>query len=307
MRSIRWISGIVLGGALTWACAEEPSGPSALMSGQPFGLEDCRKTNLANLTPIWGCNAEITVSGPAGRSVAIGLAMTEWNNALASDAVQGIPSFIEHTQGTIDLEIVDDGNGLLWCGQVDQISTDPIQLKITMTADTTACTHEDGYKEVLIHEFAHVLGYDGVNAQKVLGVSEVSDHCAIHLEGVTGVNDKVCQHEVEYVYQAYDQRAGGSVNWGKDIVTGINMVSGPISIEEEETYQLTWDTLIFNRGQTRFRLAGSTTTSWATMPQQGVVSVDTAGLVEGLAWDLIRSSPPSLRHQPILRAPNLRS
>ena len=237
---------------------------------------------------LWDCNATIAVTGPSAGSADIQAAMDQWNTALASDAVRGIPRFV-WANGTPDLVIQGDSSGVV-CGHTFAIDT-PIVMNIN---SPTTCTHPDIYGRILIHEFAHVLGFNGTTAHTV-GVPGVSENCVINLPrpdttggnpaGSTspGVNTTVCQHEIEFIYQVYGQRQGGfdqTAFWDHPIVTGLRTTPASVTVDKGSSVQVTVNQLSFTRGQLSTAPLDSTTFSWEPS-NPALAAVDANGLVTG--------------------------
>jgi len=150
-----------------------------------------------------------------------------------SAAVQGIPRFA-WTFGSAnvvvsDVDVNDSESEPNWCGHSSSVSGG--SATVVLDHDPN-CTNHDTYGSIMVHEFAHILGFPQ-SAHKI-GVSGVSDHCAIHLpDSASGgggpfllapVNSNPCSHEVEIIYEGYGQRSGPFVStdfWGRHIVTGL--------------------------------------------------------------------------------------
>jgi hypothetical protein len=85
MRSIRWISGIVLGGALTWACTtESPQGPSQFITSTLAGeVAGCETNPPSGFTLRWDCDElNIPVWGTATFEDSIRPVFGQWRDAL---------------------------------------------------------------------------------------------------------------------------------------------------------------------------------------------------------------------------------
>lgn len=115
-----------------------------------------------------------------------------------------------------------------------------------------------------------MIGFQGQSSH-TLGQPGYSDHCASFLPPPgTGVNGQVCQHEIEYIYQAYNQREGGfsqTAFWDHPVVTGVQTTPFKIDIDQGEAILFTVDKLQFLRGNRPSVDAGATTYNLRTEPE----------------------------------------
>ncbi|NNG15994.1 MAG: hypothetical protein HKM89_05885 [Gemmatimonadales bacterium] len=133
---------------------------------------------------------------------------------------------------------------------------------------------------MLVHEFAHVLGFTTTHHNA--GVTGVSNECAIHLGSDSTINSSVCQHEVEWLYSGYG--IGPSTRpsdfWSKPIVTGLNASPTSVTLNVDGTQQISVTQLLFARSQQPSTNLGSTNLSWST-DNVAIASVNAAGLIRG--------------------------
>src|SRR5690606_10530691 len=94
-----------------------------------------------------------------------------------------------------DVVVSRTGSGGEWCGAT------PTRNQVTLikkTSSTCTSNWSTSITNVLIHEFAHVLGFQSAWHQ-----AAVPDNCAIWLPDDTSINTSPCQHELEILYAAY--------------------------------------------------------------------------------------------------------
>jgi hypothetical protein len=79
------------------------------------------------------------------------------------------------------------------------------------------------------------------------------------------VNSEVCQHDIEYIYEAYNQREG-EFSWEKHIVTGLLTTPDSVNVDEDATVSFVVDKLKFARSQQGDTDPGSTNFFYSTTP-----------------------------------------
>ncbi len=264
-----------------------PPPPLGFAASLPGMTQSVQAPCLANpslgiFTIIWPCNnLNVDVSGPSNWQGSIEGAFTGWNSALNIPYVSGrIPHF-DWTSDTGASEILVrvSGSPATWCGQFDRDSRGVGKHSITMSSGPCG-----EFGVVLKHEFAHAIGFTSHTVQGQAGVSE---ECVFPIAS-SGPEKNVlhanfCQHEVEYVYQAYGQRLGGfSPNsfWDHPVVTGYGTSPYSVSVDQGSSTQVTVDELRFDRGQQFPTPPGASAYAWSVLPPS-LATVNSAGQVTG--------------------------
>jgi hypothetical protein len=199
-----------------------------------------RTTGLNNFYPHWNCGAAIDL-------VALGITspedvatvQNEWNNALHAQALN-LPYFTD--AGTRRQIPVRQTSGTTnFAGNV--FPTD-----VSLTPDSIDMHNgvNGEFLPVLLTESTHIIGFGDYWEKAV--VTGVTDHCAGRTTGSSTpyVNTSVCQHEVEYVYYAYNMRST-EPNEHKHIVTGVDGLPNDLQLYVGDTLTAKVTNLLLNR------------------------------------------------------------
>jgi hypothetical protein len=288
VRSLRRMSFWIVAGVLVWACSGDTiSDPGfELPDMQPNNaLGQCQVSSLTNFEAAFPCYGAFRIHGDQDSAIING-AMDKWSDALGSEATQGVPQFTwknNYSSANVKIRFLTTTTTNKVCGDVFPYGSigDRDSVVINIKLEST-CTNPDFLSRLLVHEMGHMLGFKGTGSH-TLGDPGYSDHCASYLPA-SGVNDEICQHDIEYIYLAYSQRQGGydpNNFWDRHVVTGIDTESGPVSVRVDETYQIQGGTnLLFNLGQPGPTPLGQTTVSWTVTTGKASVNA-TTGLLMG--------------------------
>lgn len=276
-----------------WACGiESVQGPETsqfVRAGGPAQilLPPCNANSLPGFTIRWTCgNLVILVNGPTAFQDAIEASLTRWNDALDLAAVIHRPRL----------------------GWISNPAFADVIVNVT-TSSSDYCGNESGttgnstinmfpgtcgdFGTALTHELAHTLGF---TTHKFDGQAGVSEQCVFSIQADSVVHGSICQHEIEYIYQAYGQRQGGFTStafWDHPIVTGLLTTPFSISVDQGASVSVNVDKLFFANGQTQPADPVGTTFIWNVEPNN-IASVSPSGVVTGLIADsgdvLIRST-----------------
>lgn len=230
------------------AIREQPDGsvPPALPS-----LTPCRVT-AADLSPIsfvrnpmLGCGrrvsvrlgqtpASFTASQKSAVSGAIQSAVQAWNAALGAPPV-GLFRFDSLGSGGIVVN-VESSTPQVNCGETSP-GTSRITLRATSCNGNYASLAE--LNTLLVHELAHVIGFDG--AQWHSGASDsVRGNCASHLPSSdrAKINGTVCALEMESIYYAYGIRPTPP-NIRRHVIRGFLGLPASLTLAPEASATLT--------------------------------------------------------------------
>jgi hypothetical protein len=224
---------------------------------------------LAFFTQTQPCSGQFRINGPAAQQDQIQLAATRWSTALASAAVQGIPSFTwaSNPANANVLVVVSVPTTGPVCGLTTvSLSGPDTTVTINMNASST-CSNSDDLVEILIHEMGHMIGFVGQSSHG-LGQLGYSSHCASFLPPAgEGVNGQICQHDVEYIWAAYNQRpdpVDALKFWNRHVVTGIDAEPGPLVVRVGDSLHITGGSnLLFSRGLITSAPLGGAAVSWS--------------------------------------------
>jgi Big-like domain-containing protein len=275
--------------ASSFACTTDTPVDPVTTTAPSFavGVSDCKTTIGPDAVPGFhrmrnGCNLVIRVGNDAANvpnvSSSIQSAVGVWNAALLSDQASGEPKFEYTTSTTPTVKVKVNGNAASYCGTTAGTPPNLITL-IPKTTSASCPTNEGAVEDVLVHEFAHVLGWP--SGQHKVRVAGVSSHCAVVLPDDRSITGVVCQHDVERIYASYGivplSGVTASNFLGRHIVTGVN-TPGSISLTKGASTTLSVSQLQFARALTGSVALGSTKLTWST-DNPAVATVNSNGLV----------------------------
>ena len=202
----RLLVALVLGGVL-FACARDmPSGPqSAQVEPSLVQQATCSAATPAvsptyygsGFTRRWQCYTSLKIVAESADAEAVQQAVQVWKNAFPFHAnVNQVPS-LSTSGGTVvwrvyDYTTVNESK----CGQTD-IFNNTIVVRDS-TEFTCGANASTSLKDVLVHELAHVLGFNSQWHKN----SPLPGGC-VHQLPEEGLNTSPCQHEIELIYAAY--------------------------------------------------------------------------------------------------------
>jgi hypothetical protein len=141
----------------------------------------------------------------------------------------GLPTFayVTSTDGGVDITVKATGGGTVYCGGFDGVSV----ITLTPSGQCGAAANRDAPLATMVHELTEVYGF-GANLEKA-GQPGISDQCANHLPEDGSLNDRLCQHEIEYILKAYGFRTAAVADdasfWGKSILTDISIAPASLT------------------------------------------------------------------------------
>jgi hypothetical protein len=176
----------------------------------------------------WPCGA-VTIKSASATDAeldqAIESAAKVWADALPTySAVAGVPRLRRVAPNEAAMVVVSrTGSGGEWCGATPSKS----QVLLIKKATGTCPTHwSSSLHDVLVHEFAHVLGF-----QASWHDAAAPANCVIRLVAGSPINTSPCQHELEMLYGAYGFT---SLNietfFGQQVLTGVTLSPASQSI-----------------------------------------------------------------------------
>lgn len=263
-----------------WGCGTESlQGPEksqfvAVSGPAQILLPPCDANPLSGFSIRWTCdNLVVLVNGPTEFRSLIETSMTQWNDALDLDAVIHRPRFgwtTNPANAQVIVNVTSSSTG--YCGNEGGLTSNR-----TINMFAGGC---GTFGIVLTHEFAHTLGFDvhefddqaGVSTNCVFAIAQSGPEIGV-------LHSSFCQHEIEYIYQAYGQRQGGFVAtafWNHPIVTGLLTTPASISIDQGVSVNVNVSKLVFGNGQTQLADLGGTSLSWSVDPL-GLASVTPTG------------------------------
>jgi hypothetical protein len=239
------------GGCTTDTPTEEGKHPPLFLSGEG----GCSPTTIVNqfyYLPVWGCNADVTVTGPSGWAADIQGAIQSWNDALGHDSagrnpvVPGVPRLVWQASGSAVITVIDGGgSGGYYCGATNinppnPPSTITVYQRTSVPAVPCNGNASPFLESLLRHELIHVLG---VGNNHFAGDEDIPLDCVVRLPADKNqVNGEPCQHELEVIYAGHGYRQIDIGNfWTRPIVTGFAGLPGSITLalEEKDTLSVT--------------------------------------------------------------------
>ncbi len=193
----------------------------------------CGSGSAPGFTRRFACNKQIIIrvdASAAHLAADVQDARDIWNAVLDDPRTPGLPTFhyTTSTSGTADILVKATGTATVYCGGFDPGTG---VLTLQPSGQCGAAPNRDGPLAAIVHEFTEAYGF-GPNLEKA-GQPGISDHCANHLPDDGGLNDRLCQHEIEYILKAYGFRTAAVSDdasfWGKSILTDFAVSPNPVS------------------------------------------------------------------------------
>jgi hypothetical protein len=285
------------GGCSTDTPTEERKHPLLSLNGEG----GCSPTTIVNqfyYLPVWGCNADVRVTGPSGWALDIQGAVEGWNGALGHGpagrnlVAPGLPRLVWQASGSTEITVVDGGGGGgYYCGATN---IDPPNPPSTITVyrrgsvPATPCVGNasPSLESLLRHELMHVLG---VGNNHFAGADDIPLDCVVRLPADKNqVNGEPCQHELEVIYAGHGYRQIDIANfWIRPIVTGFAGLPAAITLALEEKDTLSVTGFLFARqASPPVGTFGTTSLKWVSeSPTIAAVSSLQATVAEVTAED----------------------
>lgn len=239
--SNRIIASLALMAALQACVPEEAQRPPDSDVSPSFVVQQCSPPTVDGTTRPWGCAETVLLlyeGGVAAESTAIENAVTRWNAAFAAERAGAVPSFrrISRPVSPTDtggqrrtVRVIFNGSGGSWCDATNVTGTSKA---INLYPSGAQCDGNTGSTNaILLHALGHALGLSPTPMHRQ-GVVGVSNHCAIFLPAVGepnagGVNNQLCQHEIDVVLMIYGAYPADSLDrsmfWGKHILSRLGL------------------------------------------------------------------------------------
>jgi len=226
-------------------------------------LPPCDNSNLGiqenyGYFKIWPCGTQVEITGPASVKSSVQAAAAVWNGALYHLSLAGVPrlGWVNSSAAAVNVVVTSGANfgSPVWCGGVNGPPGIPTQ--VTMKTEGCGSTASP-FGEVLIHEFAQVLGYSD-------GLEDIAPlNCVIRLQENHQVNTSPCQHELDFIYASYGYHSiNGQTFWATPIVTGFAGLPASVTVSENDSLAVTATALRFARQPTGDQPLGGTMIGW---------------------------------------------
>lgn len=174
------------------------------------------RLGTGSLTSLQRDALNLAISGASG-------AVATWNNAIPDDL--NLPNLATGSSGGIAINITSVSTNTN-CADTEPGSTVIVIRSTNCNGNYVAFSQ---IKNLIIHELAHVIGFDGGTWHSSQADS-VAGNCASHLpEESSSINSTVCNLEVEVILAAYGVRTA-PLDIHKHVISGLRLQPASLSL-----------------------------------------------------------------------------